>query len=201
MPPNVVAELDPQEIRNLVGYLASRGAKPDYGEIRQLEIPDRRSEQLERRLIRLEDMQLAESVLRGKGSCLKCHSLYHVPEGKTFAPGLFGAGLKDATGIRESLLDPPKEIDPKYKSVKVLMENGQMVSGLLVSQSDEYLVLCTRDDLNQLILRDIPLTDIEQEEGQPQIHESNTSLMPTGFDKTLTDEEIKALINLIRQLN
>ncbi len=148
MPPNVAAELDPEDIRNIVGYLASRGAFPDYDEIMKLDIPDRRSEQTEPTLIRLKDMQLAEHVLREKGSCLKCHSLYSVPEGKTFAPGLFGVGLNDAKAIHESLINPDQEIKPQYKSVKVLLENGQLVSGQLVSRSDERLVICTRDEQN-----------------------------------------------------
>ncbi len=201
MPPTVAAELSPTEIRNLVGYLASCGAFPDYDEIRNLEIPDRRSGETGPRVIRREDMELAENVLRDKGACLECHSLYSVPEGQSFAPGLFGVGLNDSRALHESVTDPHKEIPEKYRSVKVLLANGQFVTGQLVSRTAERLVLCTRDEQNRLVMRDIPLAEIETDQGRPQIQESTTSLMPEGFDKTLTRGEIEAVINLIRQLN
>jgi putative heme-binding domain-containing protein len=201
MPPNVADELDPNEIRNLVGYLASRGAFPDYDEIARLEIPDRRSEHPEPALVGRHEMELAESVLRDKGSCLNCHSLYHVPEGKTVAPGLFGVGLKDARALHESIIHPHQHVEPQYRMVNVLLEHGEIVSGQLVSRSDESLTLRVCDDQNRMVLRDIPLADIEKEDGLPKILPSNTSMMPAGFDKTLTPEEINAVINLIRQLN
>jgi putative heme-binding domain-containing protein len=201
MPPNIAAELAPEEIRNLIGFMASCGAFPDYDEIKNLEIPDRRSEKTETVLIRLEDMQLAENVLREKGECLKCHSFFKSPEGSSFAPGIFGLGLNNKKSLHESLVEPDKDIKPQYESVKVLLENGEFLLGKLVSLTDEQLVLCIRDEQNQLVMRNIPLTDVEEEDGQPLIKVSKTSLMPTGFDKSLTKEEIDAVINLIRQLN
>jgi putative heme-binding domain-containing protein len=201
MPPNVGSELDPNDVRNIVGFLASCGAFPDYDKIMSLEIPDRRSDQTETTLIRLKDMQLAEHVLREKGMCLECHSLHSVPETKIHAPGLFGVGLSNKEAIHESVLDPHKEIKPKYASVTVVLENGLVVSGQLLSRTDARLVLCSRGEQNRLVLRDIPLADIEREDGRLQILESKISLMPTGFGKILTSEEIEAVINLIRQLN
>jgi putative heme-binding domain-containing protein len=201
MPPNSAAELDPRDVRNIVGHLASRGAFPDYDEIMSLDVPDRRSEETGPTLIRLKDMQLAEQVLRKKGACLECHSLDSAPEGAIFAPGLFGVGLNNEKTLRESLLDPHREIKPKYLLVTVLLEDGQIVSGQLISRTDERLVLCTKDEHNRLVMHDLPLADIETEDGQLQIRESKTSLMPDGFGKSLTGEEIDAVINLIRQLN
>jgi putative heme-binding domain-containing protein len=195
------AELDPEDVRHIIGFLASCGANPNYDEIVNLDIPDRRSNETESTLIRLKDMQLAEHVLREKGTCLNCHSLFKFPESNIFAPGVFGVGLNDKKQLRESLVEPDKEIKPKHRSVMVLLEHGEFVSGLLVSRTDQKLVLSTRDAQNQLVLRNIPLADVEKVDGQPQIRESKASLMPTGFDKSLTGEEMDALVNLIRQLN
>lgn len=201
MPPNVAAELDPHDIRNIVGFLASRGAFPDYEEIRSLDIPDRRSPPTEPTLIRLNDMQIAENVLRDKGACLECHALHNIPETRIYAPGLFAAGLNDFETLHESMLDPDKVIKPHYESVTIVLESGQVVTGQLMSRTDERLVLCTRDEQNRLVLNEIPLIDIEQEDGEPQILMSKNSLMPKGFKDLLTGEEINAVINLIRQLN
>ena len=201
MPSSIVHDLAPDDIRNLVGYLAGLGASPDYQEINRLEIPDGRPAEHEVTTVSFNEMQLAENVLREKGACLKCHSLYSNPESRTVAPGLFRSGLKDASAIRESLIEPHKKVASQYESVAVLLTSGQVVSGQLVTRNDQQIVLYTRDEQNQLVLREIPLADIESEEGRLQLRESKTSLMPEGFDKTLTEEEINALIKLIRQLN
>jgi hypothetical protein len=71
----------------------------------------------------------------------------------------------------------------------------------MVSLTDDQLVLCLRDEQDQLVVRNIPLSEVEMEDDQPLITTSRTSLMPAGFDKSLTEEEIDAVINLIRQLN
>ncbi|MCA9138720.1 MAG: c-type cytochrome [Planctomycetales bacterium] len=201
MPANVAAELAPEEIRNIVGYLASRGAFPDYDEILGLEIPDRRSAAAEPTLVRHADMELAERVLREKGACIQCHSLDNSPEGAVFAPGLFGVGLGNAKAVRDSIIDPHRDIHPRYKMATVLLASGQIVSGNLVSRDDDRLTLCTKDSQNRLTMKEISLADIEHNNGQPVIKESQVSLMPEGFDKSLTEQEIDAVINLIRQLN
>jgi putative heme-binding domain-containing protein len=184
-----------------VGFLASCGAYPDYDQIARLEIPDRRTPAGEPTAVRLEDMQLAEQVLREKGACLQCHRLHSVPECRIFAPALFNVGLSDVKQLHDSLVDPYKEIKPNYASVSVVLRNGQVVSGRLLSRTDRALTLCMRDDKNELALRDIPLAEVEQEDGQPLIEPSPTSIMPTGFDKLLTEDEIQALLTLIHQLN
>jgi hypothetical protein len=195
------AELDPEELRNIIGFLASCGAFPDYNEVRKLEIPDRRSKETEPTLIRLADMQLAVHVVREKGACLECHALYNLPEVRIHAPGLFNAGLKNKKTIHQSVTDPQSEIKDGYSSVTVLLESGEVVSGQLLYKTDQELVLCTRNEESRLVFRNIPLADVEEEDGQPQILESKTSLMPTGFDQLLTSEELDAVINLVRQLN
>lgn len=201
MPADVAEQLSPQQIRNLVGFLASRGAHPDYDEINRLEIPDRRSESAEPSEVRLQAMQLAESVLREKGGCLQCHSLYSNPEGKTTAPGLFGVGLNSAKSLRDSIVNPHREIKHPYQSVRVVLQDGEIVTGQLVSRTDTKLTLRTLDDKSRILLREIPLTEVESDESGPLIREANTSLMPTGYGDSLTAEELDAVINLIRQLN
>jgi cytochrome c2 len=201
MPAHVARELDPEDIRDLIGFLASRGAAPDYDEIRRLEIPDRRTFQTPPSTVRLTDMQLAEKALRETGGCLNCHSIYSRPENQVFAPPLFAVGIGDEASLRESLTNPDKEVRHPYRSVVVTMDDGRLVSGQLMARNDQRLLLCLRDDANRLQLREIPLERIDSEGGQPAIRESATSPMPSGLDELLTGKEIEALITLIRQLN
>lgn len=201
MPNNVAAELSPEAIRNVVAFLASCGAFPDYDKIASLEIPDRRSDQTEKISVRLKDMDRAVHILQEKGSCLQCHSLHNHPEYQVFAPGLFGVGLTDKTLLKQSIVDPNKIVLPHFRSVNVILQSGDRVSGRLISRNESRLVLFTRDKESRVERREIPLSEVETEDGQPLILESKVSLMPTGFDKILTHEEIEAIITLIRQLN
>ena len=201
MPPNVAAGLAPNDIRNIVGFLASCGAFPNYDDIVQLEIPDRRPPPTERTHVRLADMLLAENVLREKSACLGCHSLYAIPDGRVFAPALFGVGLADMAAVRESVVDPQRVIHPKYKSVTVALTDGEVISGQLIAKSESEVTLGLADDRNRFVMRRIPIGEIEQTGGELEIHESQTSIMPSGFDKSLSPQELEAVITLIHQLN
>jgi cytochrome c2 len=201
MPRNVAAELPPEQLRNIIGFLASCGAYPDYDEIVRLDIPDRRTDASVQTPVRRQDMELAERVLRDKAACLKCHSLHHVPESKIYAPAIFGVGLTDKQQLRDSIVHPSKEIKPNSVCVSIVLKTGQVLTGNLMSRSDRDVMLCQRDESGQLLTRRIAVADIEQEEGQPLIEELNVSIMPSGFDQLLTAEELEAIVTLIYQLN
>jgi mono/diheme cytochrome c family protein len=201
MPDGLVADLSPTDIKDLVAYLASRGAFPKYREIASLEIPDMRGKQSERIPVSREQMELAEQVFRDKGSCFQCHSEHSFPEYTIFAPGLFHVGLTDTKKIKQSIIDPHKDVLSMYRSVNVILENGKELSGRLISRTDDRLILVTRDQQNRIIPQELLLSEIEKEDGQPLILETTVSAMPKGFGESLTSEEVEAVITLIRQLN
>jgi putative heme-binding domain-containing protein len=201
MPRNVGAELPPDKLRNIVGFLASCGAYPDYSEIVRLEIPDRRTGADDSTIVRREEMELAEKILQDKGGCLNCHSRYHVPESQVFAPGIFNVGLSDRQQLHQSIVDPHREIKAGYHSVSVVLQNGKVVTGRLLARTDAELTICVVDQQNQPTLQRVAVADVEVEDGQPVIEESKISMMPSDFDKVLTEQELTALITLISQLN
>lgn len=200
MPKNVAHELSPDTIRNIVAFLASRGARPDYDEIQRLEIPDMQQDAVVR-IVRRQDMELAENVLRGPGECLNCHSVYRNAEHQVFAPGLFDVGLVDEQLVRESIVDPNKVVSPAHVGIKMMLQNGQLVTGMLISRSDERIVLVARNEQNQPVVLEVAMSEIDQEDGQPMIRSSEISRMPTGLDKDLTPAELDAVITMIMQLN
>jgi hypothetical protein len=139
--------------------------------------------------------------MRQKASCFDCHAMHSHPEYKVFAPGLFGVGLIDRVAIQTSLVDPHQDVAPQYRPVTVVLENGKIISGRLISRSNERVVLLTTDEQGQAVTRDISLSEVEREDGQLQILPSSLSPMPTGFEQTLTTEERDAVTTLIQQLN
>lgn len=201
MPRNTIMGLGQAEIRNLIAFVASRGAVPNYDEIISLDIPDVTDDETQNVEVSLGQMVQAEQIMRDKGRCLECHSVHNRPEYKVFAPGLFGVGLMDPELIRESIIHPNKVVSPVYKSVNVLLTSGNVVRGKRLFQTDEELTLLIVDAQNYTERRVIPLEEVEEEDGKLQILESRQSTMPAGFDELLNEDEMKAVVALIRQLN
>ncbi len=201
MPQNIARDLSPEEIRNLVAFLASRQATPQYDDILALNIPDLRQPRAAPTLVRREQMELAEQVLRDKGGCLQCHALFRNAEHLIFAPALFAVGLKDRQLVRESIVDPSKVVSPAYCTVNVALQSGKIVSGRLLTRNDQGLLLAVRDEEGHLVQQTVPMAEVEVEDGQPLIVQSSVSLMPSGFQELLTNEELDALVNMIDQLN
>lgn len=201
MPVNVGAQLPPEKIRNIVGFLASRGASPDYEQIVALEIPDRRTPDQGVTKVDRVQMEQAVALMHDKAGCLKCHSIHHAPESKVYAPAVFNVGLVDKRRVEESVTAPHKEIKAGYHSASVVLQNGQVATGKLVSRDDDLILLATWDQQGNLSVREIPIDEVEEEDGRLLIEESPISIMPADFDKLLTREELESIFTVIHQLN
>ena len=103
--------------------------------------------------------------------------------------------------IKESIIDPNLVLPPAHVGVKIMLKNGQLVTGKLVSQTAERLVLVARNEQNKPVRVEVAKSEIEDEDGQPMIARCEKSSMPSGIDQNLTAEELEAVITTIRQLN
>ncbi|MCA9151872.1 MAG: c-type cytochrome [Planctomycetales bacterium] len=200
MPRNLASNFTEADLRNIVAYVVSRGANANFEEISKLPIPDTVGVS-ESRVVRREDMELAERVLRERGGCLQCHALYRNAEYTIFAPALFGVGLSDEALLRESIVDPNKVISPAHRWVNVMLTSGKVESGKIVGQSPERILLVKRGDANDLVQVVIARDEIDEVDGQLEITTAVQSPMPTGLDKLLSEHELDVLIRMIRQLN
>jgi cytochrome c2 len=200
MPRNVAHDLSPSTVRNIVAFLASQGASPDYDEIRRLKIPEYSAERYPR-VVRRDEMELAAQLLRQKAECLQCHSLYRNAEYQVFAPSLFGMGLTDVKQIKESIVNPNAVVSPAYAQVCAYLANGQVAVGRLISSSDQGVVLFTRNAAGGLTCLKLSASELDQDDGRPVVVPIPNSAMPAGFDKLLSDRELEVLVMLIRQLN
>jgi hypothetical protein len=201
MPRNVASHLSPEELRNVVAFLASLGAFPDYKEIVHLEIPDARRPTPERLHVKRHAMELADHVMREKGQCFECHAMHSHPEYRVFAPGLFGVGLIDRKSIHDSLVKPHAKLTPNYAQTSVTLKRGTVVTGQLISRHPEHLVMAVWDGRGRLIPQRIELADVSQADGEFLIEPSDQSPMPAGFEQSLSQEEQDAVITLIQLLN
>ncbi|MDA1049835.1 MAG: PQQ-dependent sugar dehydrogenase [Planctomycetota bacterium] len=115
--------------------------------------------------------------------CKSCHKIGGV--GTDIGPDLSQIGKKyDRAKILENILEPSKEIDPKFRVHLVQTVDGQIHSGLLIENEPPEVVL--KDAKGQLI--SIPSADVEQLAPQQQ------SMMPDLLLRDLTAEQVADLI-------
>lgn len=118
-----------------------------------------------------------------KATCSACHQVGYV--GGNLGPVLSKIGQsRSRRDLLEAILFPSARLEQAYRSTKVLLSDGEIVQGLLVSESPKELVLQVTADQR----RSIPTADIDRREA------SNVSIMPAGLENQMTIEELSDLI-------
>ena len=121
--------------------------------------------------------------------CRNCHMIGDA--GREVGPPLTAIGGKlDRAKLLESMLEPSKTIDPKYQSWVVETVDGRVLTGLVVSKTDQSVVL--RDAENKTV--ELPTAEIEQMEPQ------KVSLMPEHLLRDLTAAEAADLLAYLESL-
>ncbi|WP_186775567.1 c-type cytochrome [Rubripirellula tenax] len=117
---------------------------------------------------------------QGNINCAKCHQ--SASEKDRLAPilGKLGKDVADASLV-ESILDPSKSISKGFETLNVLTAGGRVISGLVVSQDDNMVVL--RDTQNIDKLYRVPQANIEQ------TIPGRVSVMPSGLADQLSGRQ------------
>lgn len=122
-------------------------------------------------------------------SCKNCHRIQK--EGKEVGPELTTIGKKlTRAQLLESMLEPSKLIDPKYVTYVAELDDGRLLTGLLVSKDENEVVLKDAQDK----LHRIPSKQIEQLVPQRQ------SLMPDLLLRDMTAQQVADLLAYLSSL-
>ena len=121
--------------------------------------------------------------------CRNCHRV--AKQGKAVGPDLDTVARKnDRRALLESILQPSKTIDPKFRAYLVETTRGRVHTGLLVSKSDKEVIL--RDAAGKEIR--VAADDIEMIIAQPK------SLMPELLVKDMTANQLADLLAFLESL-
>jgi putative heme-binding domain-containing protein len=121
--------------------------------------------------------------------CKSCHKI--AGAGIDLGPDLSAIGSKyNRRDLLRHLLEPSREIDPKYMPILVSTKDGQLHVGLVVEKTAEEVVL--RDEKNHTI--HIPVSEIEQQAPQAK------SLMPDQLLRDLTGQQAADLLDFLGSL-
>ncbi len=121
--------------------------------------------------------------------CRNCHRIGKT--GKQIGPDLDHVGKKnDRVKLLESILEPSKNIEPKFATWIVETKAGRVHTGLLDKKTDEEIVL--KDAANKLIR--IPAKDVEEMISQRK------SLMPELLLRDMTAAQVADLLVYLESL-
>ena len=147
-----------------------------------------------------DDAGRGRSFERGKAlfnssSCAACHQLRK--EGGTIAPDLAesiprlnrDAHPKDA--ILREIVTPSAVVDPKYRTVSIITNDGITITGLIVRQDDRALFIVA-NPLNPNEVKKVLRSNIDER------LEQTRSIMPDGLLNTLSADEIADLLAYVR---
>ncbi|PAY16713.1 hypothetical protein CKO51_25065 [Rhodopirellula sp. SM50] len=116
------------------------------------------------------DVTAGEKLFRGAGTCANCHIVNNY--GKDVGPNLSEIGTKlSREAMLTAVLAPSAGISHNYENFSVLTEEGQVITGLKISQTADEVVIRTADAIN----RKIPSEDIVT------IKKSDKSIMPENL--------------------
>jgi putative membrane-bound dehydrogenase-like protein len=129
------------------------------------------------------DASRGQAVFVGAGTCAKCHVVGS--EGKNVGPNLSGIGAKlSRQALYESILMPSAAISHNYETYTAVLDDGRSVTGLLVSQTPEQVVLKPADGVDATLAA----KEIEELVKQP------ISLMPADLATTLSAQDLADVV-------
>lgn len=119
-------------------------------------------------------------------NCTACHKVGN-GDGREFGPNLAGVGKRmPRTKIIESIVDPNAEVADKYRSTAIVTDDGTIITGLLVSDTDQTVEIFDGKES-----RKISKSEIQERKTLQQ------SSMPEGAAATVAPSEFIDLIEYL----
>ncbi|MFM7034071.1 MAG: GDSL-type esterase/lipase family protein [Planctomycetia bacterium] len=118
--------------------------------------------------------------------CSNCHKIG--TEGANFGPDLTNVGTRlDPYKLVESIVDPNAAIDEKYVSTTLITDDGRSITGLVVSETPEDVVIFDGKEK-----KTIKVAEIEERVKLKQ------SSMPDGLAATLSPTELLDVVEFLK---
>lgn len=135
------------------------------------------------------DVAAGKMVFQNVGTCAKCHKVRG--EGKEVGPDLSEIGSKlSKEAFYVSILDPSAGISHNFETYTFLLEDGGVLNGILVSQTDAEFQVKTAE----AIVRKIPADQVSEFKKSP------VSLMPADLQKLLTAQNLVDVVEYLTTL-
>ncbi len=182
--------LNVTQLRRLLGLGdegITRRVQATWGKVREGRNPDR--EKVIARMRKV--LEKGESnVWRGKAvyakACAQCHVIFG--EGHTVGPDITVNGRETLDLLLSNLLDPNLVVGKDYTGYTLVTKTGRVLSGLLIEDSPQRVVLRVAGGQDEVV----PRREVLRVDASP------VSLMPEDLEKTITEDEFRDLIAYLR---
>ncbi|MDA1051920.1 MAG: c-type cytochrome [Planctomycetota bacterium] len=135
------------------------------------------------------DAAHGQELFKTKATCIKCHKVRG--EGKEVGPDLSEIGSKlSREAMFVSILDPSAGISHNYETYTAVLDSGNIISGLKVSETDDSITIRSAESIDKVIAK----SEIEE------IVKSTISLMPADLQKTMSEQELVDVVDFISTL-
>jgi putative membrane-bound dehydrogenase-like protein len=121
--------------------------------------------------------------------CLVCHTVQ--TRGNRVGPDLSGVGARPKETILVDVFDPSRQVTPEFVAYTLVTKDGQVLSGLVVSETGESLTLRRAEGAQDFVRR----ADIEE------LRSTGKSLMPEGLEQNLNEQDMADLLSFLSQPN
>jgi putative heme-binding domain-containing protein len=138
-------------------------------------------------------LELSADPVRGKAvfkkNCATCHRLEN--EGVEVGPDLLSAlRNKSREQLLNDILDPSREVDPRYLSYLVTTRQGRTLTGMIAAETASSLTLRRGEKAEDTLLR----SEIDE------IRATAKSLMPEGLETQMSKQEVADVIAYLQMV-
>jgi putative membrane-bound dehydrogenase-like protein len=119
-------------------------------------------------------------------ACASCHRKDKL--GNEVGPNMATVAEHTNEKLLVNILDPNADIQPGFQAYNVLLESGEVLTGLLVGETANSVSIKSAKGITQTVSR----LEIEQ------LRNSNLSLMPEGLESILTMQDLADVISFLR---
>ncbi len=115
-------------------------------------------------------------------NCANCHQVNG--QGPRIGPQLDGIGARGLDRLLEDILDPNRNVDQAFRQTTLILKKGQVLSGLLLKEEGEILVLADAQGKEIRVAKD-------------EVEERNTSQvspMPGNFAEQISEDDFNNLL-------
>ena len=151
-------------------------------------LPDANRDKVLKALLHLceKDGNVDAGIEMFKKHCMKCHKHGEMGD-KNIGPNLTGMAVHPKEELLTHIIDPSRSVEGNFRIYTVVLNDGRVTNGMLASETRTSITLIDTEAKETSIQRE----DIEE------LLASKKSLMPEGFEKQMTEDELSNLLQFL----
>jgi putative membrane-bound dehydrogenase-like protein len=184
-----VSAFHARQISSFQDDTLSRKLAATWGEVRQTS--QQRLDEINQLRSKLTSSKNEPNLENGQAiflkNCATCHTLFG--QGGKVGPDLTGSDRKNLNYLLENIIDPNASVADSFRASVIVLEDGRLLTGVVIRETERTLDLLTKDDETITI----DLNTIEER------RKTKNSLMPEGLLDNLTADQTTDLFHYLRK--